>query len=713
MIFGAQYYRPPFPDRHRWKADMEQVHRSGLDTVQLWACWGWIEPELGTYCFDDYDELIALADGAGLKVVISTVAEIQPFWIHRVVPDSAMVDHTGQVVVSSLRHECNVGLTPGGCTDNPTVRGYMESFLRAVGERYRGAANLAAWDCWNETRWAVQADGFVCYCDHTLKAYRAYLDRRYQGLDGLNAAWNRRYRSWEDVRPGKVPDRPYTDLVEFQAFLTARAGEHVAFRREALRSADRAHPIVAHCGNPSVFSPGRDFEQALARGNDWDLADALDGFGSSHFPAWLGISEVELGARIEAVRSAVGSKPMWVSELQGGSGRNAIDVTEPVPAALQQRWVWSAIARGAKAVIFWCWRDEVFGGESSGFGLIGADGYAQERLAALATTGDVIRRHSVLLDAYAPDPVKVGVLFEARNYQVDWAQYGPSCDHAVESVVGYLRALERLQVPYCIVESAHLERLDELGFLVMPWPLVVGPAVAERIAAWVERGGTLLVESELGAYDERGFYHYPAERDLATRLGLRSLGRRPVRVPDLDIRIWDEPYRLGAATWVEVFDPSSGVALAKVGDEVAGTMSKRGDGTVVSVGTFLGLAYSRARNAEFERFVRRIVDESGSAPKLVSSHPDGERLQWRLGSAGSERLLFVVSSAGPGEVTFRAPADVFAPEQELVELAGGGRAQVDGVGAERSVTLKIPEHGVGVWAWAVRQRGDDRRKEMV
>ena len=85
---------------------------------------------------------------------------------------------------------------------------------------------------------------------------------------------------------------------------------------------------------------------------------------------------------------------MWVSELQGGGARNSIEVDEAVPASAQQRWVWNAIGRGAKAVIFWCWRDEVFGPESSGFGLSGSDGQAGERLAALKVTGDVLARHS-------------------------------------------------------------------------------------------------------------------------------------------------------------------------------------------------------------------------------------------------------------------------------------------------------------------------------
>ncbi|MGD0811826.1 MAG: beta-galactosidase, partial [Acidimicrobiales bacterium] len=664
-----------------------------------WACWGWVEPEPGTYCFEDYDELVALGEQAGLKVVISTVAEIHPFWIHRVVPGSAMVDHMGHTVVSSLRRECNIGLTPGGCTDNPEVKERMGSFLSTIAQRYRSATNLVAWDCWNETRWAVQADGYVCYCDHTLREYRSYLDKRYGGLDGLNEAWKRRYRSWEDVRPGKSPDRPYTDLVVFEAFLTARAGEHAAFRWQVIHAADPNHPVVAHCGAPSVFSTGRDYEQALARGNDWDLADALDGFGSSHFPIWSGISDVDLGARIEAVRSAVRSKPMWVSELQGGGARNSIEVDEAVPASAQQRWVWNAIGRGAKAVIFWCWRDEVFGPESSGFGLSGSDGQAGERLAALKVTGDVLERHSDLIDAYLPDPVKVGVLFEESNYHLDWAQYGASCEQAGQSVLGYLRALERAQVPYQVVDSGHMEGLDGLGLLIMPWPLVVAPAAAERIAAWVEGGGALLVESELGAYDEQGFYFYPAERALATRLGIRSSGRRVIGPPRVVVRAEGGPYHLAAASWVEAFDPGDATVIANVGEEAVATTSKRGDGTVISVGTFLGLAYSREPNPEFEHFVEAVVGSAATAPKLVSSAPDGEHLQWRLGTAGSQRLLFVTTDAGPVEVTFHSPLDIFGPGDELVDLIEGTRANVQSSTDCNLVTLNMPSHGVAVWTW--------------
>ena len=100
----------------------------------------------------------------------------------------------GSKVVSSNRGECHFGITPGGCTDHPGVWAGMERFLTQVVSRYRGAPNLKGWDIWNELRWNVNADGLVCYCEHTLNAFHQWLDQKYGGLDGLNWTWLRRYQ---------------------------------------------------------------------------------------------------------------------------------------------------------------------------------------------------------------------------------------------------------------------------------------------------------------------------------------------------------------------------------------------------------------------------------------------------------------------------------------------------------------------------------------
>ena len=701
MLLGTQYYRPPFPLQKHWQDDLSRMRDAGLNAIQLWACWGWIEAQPGTYRFDDYDQLLFAAGQRGLGTVISTIAEIHPFWIHRVIPGSQMIDAMGHHVISSLRGECNVGLTPGGCTDHPHVLERMGAFLTALSGRYSQEKHLLAWDCWNETRWAVNADGFVCYCEHTLNAFRGYLKECYAGLDGLNAAWQRRYCCWEDVMPGKELGRPYTDMLEFERFLTWRAAQHMAFRKQQIRAQDALHPIVAHCGDPATLSPGSGYEQALSRGNDWDLVETLDGFGCSHFPVWHSFQEADFGVRVESLRSAARGKSMWISELQGGSARDGFVGRDPVPATMQQRWVWGGYGRGADAVFFWCWRDEVFGSESSGFGLSGNDGFSAERLAALAHTRKILDAHQPLLAAYRPDAPEVGVLFTEENYHLDWAQYGPAASQASNSFIGYLRGLERIQVPYEVVDSDHLDVLDELAVLLMPWPLIVPPQAAERILQWVHNGGTLLVESEVDAFDQRGFYRDPGdERPFARTLGLQGQGRRPCKEQELTVELAGTVIQLRPSTWLEPLVAEDSAVCARMGSNEPVLVRKQlGRGQVLALGTFAGQAYALERYPGFEQFLRAIVASGQASPALSVDYPDGEVLTWRSGRSGSARLLFVTNAAEERTVTFSAPAAFFGSQHQVENLATGTFHVIEDNAAERCLTVTLAQDSYAIYMW--------------
>jgi beta-galactosidase len=722
MILATQYYRPPFPEKRHWASDMEAIRDAGLDAVYLWACWGWIEPEPGRFRFEDYDELIGAAAEAGVKVIVNTIGEIQPFWIHREIPGSELVDDTGRAVASGLRVECNVGVTPGGCTDNPAVREAMGRFLREVGTRYAGAENVIAWDLWNETRWARQAGGYVCMCDHSRQAYHQWLERRYGSLEELSRAWKRRYSNWEDVVPGSKPGTPYTDQMEFQHFLTWRAADHMAFRHRELRAVvPDHHLLVAHGANAASLNvPIDEHEQALSRGNDADFVETLDGYGASVFPVWFNLSNVDFGARVEASRSAARGKIFWVGELQGGSGRGAMEVRDPVRADLQQRWIWSMVGRGAKTINLWCWRDEVFGRESSGFGIVGNDGHAEERVAALARTGDLLRRHREMLDAYGPDRASVGVVFEPRVYQLDWAQHGNASLHATPSMHSYLKALESEQIPYDVIESREVERLNDFRLILMPFPLIVSPELASALVAWVREGGTLLVESEVDAYDEVGFYRPPGERPFAEALGVRSRGRRTIvpakETPDwvpsfletiqpeidpigFDCRLGEWSGNLRSAMWLEELD-AEGASVHAAGVDGPLLISREvGNGRVFALGAFAGLAHSRRRVPDFETFVGRLADEAGARPSLRCEQDDGERVQWRLGRSGEHRLLFVVNDSEGSELTFIADAALWPAATVVEELIGAGATRLEPAGDEVRLTAAVPAGATAMLRW--------------
>lgn len=708
---------------------MRAIAAAGLDTVYLWVCWGWVEPEPSVFEFGDYDRLIEQADSAGLQVVLNTVGEIQPFWIHHVVPECHLVNHRGMPIVSTTRVECNVGLTPGGCTDHPRVRQLMARFLDATAAHYSNAGNLIAWDLWNETRWAVQAEGHVCYCGHTVEAFREWLRDRYVDLSGLNQAWRRRYCSWDDVDPGRSPGHTYTELLEFQAFLTWRAAEHMRFRLASIRAQDPHRKIVAHAMSPASVNSQAYEEQALSRGNDWEYADFLDGFGASLFPAWFHGAGIDIGARVEGARSASQDKTYWVGELQGGSARGGIQVHPTVTAEMQQRWLWNVIGRGAKTVNFWCWRDEVFGRESSGFGIIGNDGAAEDRLRALAHTAAVVERHRELLDQYRPDPARIGVIFEPANYQLDWAEYGVQNHQAHWSVRGYLHAFERLQFPYDVIESGHSEPLSHCRFVVMPWPLIVNPDLAARLLEWVRDGGTLLVESELDAYDHVGFYRYPDERPFANALGIHSLGRRPVPQTTFPYELPNMSGRLRTAGWSEPLDSDGAEVLGAGPDGPLVIRRSLGSGQIIAVGGFLGLAHAEAREArqqnvagswqpgptereadveQLETFLCALAHASSALPALRCVPGDGELVQWRSGRAGRERLLFVVNDGLPTRLTFSGTEDVFGEARIAYDLMTDlplpiERRTADGSHAPcnspATVTLEIDQEAYSVLVW--------------
>lgn len=698
MILAAQYYRPPFPERRYWKEDLAGMKAAGLNAVQLWVLWSWVEPEPGRFVFDDYDELMEEAGKRGLGVVLSSIAELHPFWIHREIPDSHMIDHMGRPVISTNRGEAHQGLTPGGCTDNPEVLRRMGVFLQTVAGRYAGAANLVGWDIWNELRWNVQADGLVCFCPHTLRAFRQWLDARYGGLEGLNAAWKRRYCDWADVMPGKLPRRPYTEMMEFEKFLQWRAAEHMRFRAEIIKAADPQHIVTAHGAQPSIHMAGDAENHAINRGNDWDLVEPLDGVGCSHFPFWFAMSDADFGVRVECTRAAAGDKTVWVSELQGGSARQGFDVRPSVEARPQQRWVWNGFGRGAKAVIFWCWRDEFFGRESSGYGLAGRDGLADERIALMKQTGAILREHAGLLEAYKPDPARVGVLFDPNGYNLEWAQDGVAA-RARDSVVGYLTAFEHLQIPYTVVESGHLAALAGLKALIVPFPLAVPDAASGPIADFVRGGGTVLVESEAGAYTEQGIYRYPAaERPLAAALGVADLGRRPLKLDEFWLTFKKADYNLRPAVWITPLEAGDAEVLAcDPTGAVLATSRKLGKGTVIALGTFIGKKYAEARYEGFEQFLAQLVKAAGGLPDLEVR---GEwPIQWRSGPAGDKRLLFITNQSGEQVVRVRGPEALFGDARFVRELHHDAKIKLKREDGECRFKLAIGAGDFAILRW--------------
>jgi beta-galactosidase len=345
----------------------------------------------------------------------------------------------------------------------------------------------------------------------------------------------------------------------------------------------------------------------------------------------------------------------------------------------------------------------VFGRESGGFGIVGDDGHRDDRLEALARTAALLREHGDLLDGYRPDAARVGVVLEPATYQLDWAgtlgggltasQVDPF--QAGHSVHGYLRALERLQIPYDVVDPVRTADLDAYRLLILPWPLVVDPAFARRALAWTRAGGLLLVEAELDAFDGQGLYRYHDERPFANALGLRGLGRRPLDGRDLAFTLDGVSGTVGAATWLVPFAPGDAEVLAR--DEHGATIVRRsiGDGAVVAVGSHPGLADWHAPASGLATFLHALATTAGALPALRCDMPDGERVQWRCGRSGDGALLFVLDEDGGTDLGFSWPASAL-PAVAARDVVTGATVDVAADGDRRSLRLRGDAGGVHV-----------------
>ncbi len=677
--FGTQYYRPPFPVEKHWADDLKRMRDVGLDSVQLWAPWAWVESKPGIFVFDDYDKLIEMADKNGLQVILSVLPEINPLWIFDVAPGTEMIDHMGRKVISSSRVEVHYGLTPGGCTDNALVWERMKQFLTETVTRYRSLTNLRAWDVWNETRWNVQADGFVCYCPRTLSEFRKFLQGKYGTLDALNEHWMRRYGSWEEVLPGKsIPSRPYTEMMAFQHYVTERSVEIARLRYEVVKGLDPEHQVVLHGARPSVSdrfagnAPGTE-SLSLDRGNDWGFAKFVDGLGTSSFPKWFPLDAATISALYVYLSSAVGpQKAVWQSEIQGSRAVFGFSLFEPVDVASQQSWIWNAVGSGSEASLFWSWREEAFGVEAGGYGIIANDGFTEERLQAVQKTSRLFQEHRELITNYVPASAEVGVLFSPQSYYMYYAHLGQT-QHIYGALHQYGTSLLRRGIPFRLVEEEHLEELAGIRVLFLPHLLVSEQKLEQALAKFVENGGTLVCESECGAWTTAGIYRSPDERFLESAFGISEIGRRNLKEASLAVRLGKEKVKVGLYQWTTPLAASKDSKVLAEGPDGALIIEKKiGRGRVFYCGSYLGAANHEQRSLGFERWIEHVVLSAGVKKAVEMQFPKGQPLDApliRYGTSEDHRLLFVIFPEGMKSVKLKLAAGFFGGRhvRELIQ----------------------------------------------
>jgi beta-galactosidase len=682
--YGGGKARAPMLERDArskkeiWRKDVQQIKALGFNTVRTWIDWASGEPRQGVYDLETLDVLLELAEEEGLKLVLQVYMDSAPQWVGEKYPDSFFVSSNGQVI----RPESS----PGYCRDHPGVRAADVAFYAALAERARRSPAFLGWDLWSEPHvinWANPTwipNPEFCFCPHTIRRFRGWLQHKYGSIDRLNAAWYRRFTSWEQVEPSRMSTiLSYTDYIDWKTFIADKLGEDLRDRYEAVKTVNPPAIVTSHAAGVGLFSSPHYWE---GQSDDWTMARQVDFYGTSFYPKHSAFVDRDVpwrAALLDFTRSFAydeGRNGFWIGELQGGFGTIAVNVSPTVTPEDLRIWTWSAIARGAKAINYYAWYPMSSGYESGGFGLNHLDGTITERAKLAGSIAKLVDRHqAVFLDA-RPPRAEVAIVYNPLAHFVGGRQRttaygGPQGEVAGierDSLLGVHRALFPKNVPVDYVHIDHLQdrRLEQYKLVILPYPPMLPEASAAALREYVSRGGTLVAEARLGWNNERG---YASERvpglGLWEVVGAREAaietapnGRTVIVWSGTDLPGVSEGERLPGRWYKETLEPLSAQArvVARFEDgSPAAVMSAFGQGRTLMLGSCLSAAYQSTPTAEAERFYAGLLAWAGIAlPVTVSGTP----LEVRYLESGGDTLMFVFNhgaTPAQSDVSIRRP----------------------------------------------------------
>jgi len=662
----------------QWGRDLDQIKVAGFNTVKCWVDWATAEPKPGVFNFDHLGLLMKLAGERGLHVIVQIYTDSAPDWVGIRYPEGRFVDRSGAVIDSQS--------APGYCIDHEGVRVEIVKFLEALSRRANQYPALYGWDVWSEPHvinWAdfpyLSAAEF-CFCASSQARFRQWLRAKYRTLDALNAAWYRRFASWDDVQPPRFSTiLSYADYMDWRAFIDDKLAGDLKTRVSAIRSADSAHPITSHAAVPGLFTSPAD---GYGEPDDWKMSASADFFGTSLYPKhaesthpwpyWM------LAAGLDFTRSAghAAGKGFWIGELQAGQGSTGMRIVDPVTAHDEEYWMWQVIAHGAREIAVYAWYPMSSGFESNGYGLVNLDGTLTDRAQAAGRTAQAIERNAADLNPAEPAPAEVAILYDRLSYLVGGRQSSLSNLGNAErdSLEGTYRTFFEKQIPVDFVQSPALdsEHLKQYKILFLPYPVMLSESVADAVKRYIADGGAVVAEARLAWNDERGFASPVIPGfGLDQVFGAREQLIRPEDEAQLLIQDgaglsgFKAGEAVAAAAFEEDLDPlAGGHVLARFSDGKAAIVEMSyGKGRAILIGSFAGLAYQRKHDPSTARLFLSLAETAGVEPQLRVSGAGTSELEVRRLVSRDRQFVFVFNhgnETAAAKVSLRLPWKVKA-----------------------------------------------------
>ena len=633
--------------------------------IKIQESWNYDEAKEGEINLSRVAQVVADAKQNNLLVYFGVTMEQAPAWLWRKYPDATMRYENNQPVIDPTQYLLPNDGKPGPCWNHPEARKAAIRFIEAVGREIGPYENILVWNVWQEIGFGFDANvSRVCFCPHTLAAFREWLRSKYKDLPNLNRVWRTAYAEWDEVDPPRVFLK-VPSFIDWRYFMdNVYLADALRWKAEAFRRSDRSkRRILAHTPTPHYGSSA-----------DWRWARAgLDIYGSSAYPAWGEYEDpagtggnrlktspapyqqvLDNALKWDYVRSASVNGEFWTAELQGGrAGGGVMPGRVPDPGDIR-RWVLGALAGGVRGICFWNHRSEIFWDEAYGFGLLELEGDRTARAEEAGRIAQAINTKAAdLLSRGSCPTAKTAILLDEGTWDFSVASGEQLQSGFVSHLRGIHRGLWQEAIPVDFLDATDLaERGRQYKALILPMPICMSNELIHGVSSYVQDGGTLISGPFPGRFSGYGFAS-PGElpREICRLFGVEhkqiitlsdrlahssqnSLKPENATLPKLTGVNQFAGTEITPFLYLHYLRLTTAKAILQQGGEIVGARNQFGKGQAWLIGTLWGTPSTNDEKAN-QTWMAAILKQTGILPdragRLVKRRREGNgRAAWFL-----------------------------------------------------------------------------------
>ncbi|MDR1788678.1 MAG: beta-galactosidase [Treponema sp.] len=619
-----------------WKEDMRLARLAGINTLSVGIfSWAALEPVEGDYHFEWLDEVMDLLAENDMAAVLATPSGARPAWMSQKYPEVLRVNAQRLRNLHGERHN--------HCLSSPLYREKVSAINTRLAERYKDHPALAVWHVSNEY-------GGECHCPLCQERFRAFLKKRYRNIEALNDAWwtgfwSHTYNDWSQIEsPGPRGETSVHGLnLDWKRFTTE---QFVDFYLHEIAPLKKITPNVPCTTNLMGTYPGIDY---------FRFSEVLDVVAWDNYPQWTGTErDIETAARASFchdLKRSLKDKPFMLIE-SSPSATNWRPVAKLHRPGVHMLQSMQAVAHGADTVQYFQFRKSRGSCEKFHGAVVDHEGTEHTRVFGdVAAVGKRLAGMDALLGTATPAGAALVFDWNVRWALDDVKGLLQGKTGYEKTVIEHYQAFWKQGVSVDIIDSTR--PLDGYELVAAPMLYMLRPGFAERIAAFVERGGTFVTTYISGYVDENDLCFlggFPGP--LKEVLGIWCEEIDALYEDDQNSLEW-QGARYRIHDFCELVHLRGAEALAVYGEDFyagrpALTAHRYGKGKACFIA-------ARTEQRFLDDFYAALVKETGIRRAIDAPLPAGVTAQVR--SDGQKRYVFLMNfSPSEAVVDAKAPA---------------------------------------------------------